>query len=40
VLAIGPEIEGSNPAEDDGFLRAIKILSTTCKILRIVKEPN
>jgi hypothetical protein len=28
VLALEPSFAGSNPAEDDGFLRAIKIRST------------
>jgi hypothetical protein len=49
VLSIGPK--GSNPAESDGFLRAIKIRSTTSfggkvkqsvpchTILRHVKDP-
>jgi hypothetical protein len=27
VLAIGPKVGGSNPAEDNGFLREIKLLS-------------
>jgi hypothetical protein len=30
VLAIGPKVRGFKPAEDDGFLRAIKIRSTIC----------
>jgi hypothetical protein len=34
-LPLDPRIAGSNPAEDDGFLRVIKIRSTT----RHVKEP-
>jgi hypothetical protein len=50
VLVIGPKVRGFNPAEDDGFLRAIKIRSTTSfgrevkpaipfrKILRHVKD--
>jgi hypothetical protein len=49
-LPSGSIFAGSNPAEDDGFLRAIKVLSTNffgwevkssvpCKILRHVKEP-
>jgi hypothetical protein len=50
VLAVGPKILGSNPAEDDGFLRAIEIRSKTSiggevkpllpcrKFLRHVKE--
>jgi hypothetical protein len=29
VLAIGPKFAGSDPAQDDGFLRAIQICSTT-----------
>jgi hypothetical protein len=29
VLAIGPKLTGSNPAEGDGLLMAIKIHSTT-----------
>jgi hypothetical protein len=28
-LRLDPKFSGSNPAEDDGFLRAIKIRSTT-----------
>jgi hypothetical protein len=28
-LLLDPRFAGSNPAEDDGFLRAIKIRSTT-----------
>jgi hypothetical protein len=50
VLALDPRYAGSNPAEDDGLLIAIKIritpsfggefkLSVSCKILRHVKEP-
>jgi hypothetical protein len=50
-LLLGPRFSGSNPAEDDGFLRAIKFQSilsfggevkpeTPCrKILRHVKDP-
>jgi hypothetical protein len=49
-LTLDPRFEGSNPAEDDRYLRAIKIRSTTpyggevkilgpCrKILRYAKE--
>jgi hypothetical protein len=49
-LPLDPRLSGSNPAEDEGFLRAIKLRSTTyfggkvkpsapCrKILRHVKE--
>jgi hypothetical protein len=49
-LPLDPRIAGSNPSEDDGFLRVIKILRTTffgrevkpsipcSKILRHVKE--
>jgi hypothetical protein len=38
VLAIGPKVASSSPAKDDGFLRAIKIRSTTffrreCKVV-------
>jgi hypothetical protein len=29
MLAIGPKFTGSNPAENDGFLRTIKIRSTS-----------
>jgi hypothetical protein len=29
VLAVGPNVREFNPAEDDRFLRAIKIRSTT-----------
>jgi hypothetical protein len=46
---LDPRFAGSNPTEDDGFLRAIKIRSTTsfeevkpsvpCMVLRYVKEP-
>jgi hypothetical protein len=47
---LDPTFTGSNPAEDDGFLRAIQIHSTTsfegkvkpsapCKILRHGKDP-
>jgi hypothetical protein len=48
---VDPRFAGSNPAEDNGFLRVIKIRSTTSfvgelklsvpcrKILRHVKEP-
>jgi hypothetical protein len=51
MLAIGPKFAGPNPAEDFGFLRAIKIRSTTSfggkvkpavpyrKTLRHVKDP-
>jgi hypothetical protein len=50
VIAVICEFAGSNPAEDSGFLRAIKIHSMTsfgaeirssvpCKVLRNVKEP-
>jgi hypothetical protein len=51
VLAIGPRFACSNAAEDDGFLMAMKILSTTSfgaevmptvpcdEILRHVKYP-
>jgi hypothetical protein len=51
VLAIGPKVRGFKPGRGDGFLRAIKILSTpsfqgdvkpevTCrKILQRVKDP-
>jgi hypothetical protein len=48
MLALGPKFVVSNPAEDDGFLRAINIRSMTsfgrevklsCKVLRHVKEP-
>jgi hypothetical protein len=50
VFAIRPKFAGSNTAESDGFLKAIKILSTTffgyqvkpsapCKIFRHVKDP-
>jgi hypothetical protein len=28
-LPLGPRFAGSNPAEDDGFLRVIKIRNTT-----------
>jgi hypothetical protein len=50
-LQLDPKFAGSNAAEDDGFLRAIKIHSTTSiggevkpsipcrKILLYVKEP-
>jgi hypothetical protein len=49
-LPQNPRLAGSNPAEDDGFLRVIKIRSTTsfggeekssvpCRNLRHVKEP-
>jgi hypothetical protein len=50
-LLLDPGFAGSNPAEDDGFLRAIKFCSTTslkgevklsvpcCKISQHVKEP-
>jgi hypothetical protein len=50
-LLLDPKFAGSHPAEDDGFLRSMKIrittsirgevkLSVTCrKILRRVKEP-
>jgi hypothetical protein len=49
VLAVGPKINGSKPAEGDELLRALEIRSTTsfrgdvkslvpCKILRNVKE--
>jgi hypothetical protein len=50
-LPLNPRFAGSNPTEGDGFLRAIKIRSTTafggevkpsapcCKILRHVKDP-
>jgi hypothetical protein len=48
-LPVDPRFVGSNPAEDDGFLRAIKVRSTsfggevkpsvTCKILWYVKRP-
>jgi hypothetical protein len=30
VLAIGPKVGGLNPAEEDGFLKAIKVRSTSC----------
>jgi hypothetical protein len=50
VLVIRRKVPGSNPSEDDGFLRVIKIRSTIsfggevnpsapCKILRHVKGP-
>jgi hypothetical protein len=51
VLATGPKVRGLKPAEDDVFLRAIKICSLTSfggeekpsapchKILRHVKDP-
>jgi hypothetical protein len=51
-LPLDAMLASSNPAEDDGFLRAIKISSTTSfgwevkpevpcrKILRVVKEHN
>jgi hypothetical protein len=51
VIVLDSRFEGSNPAEDDGFLRAIKICSTTSfggevkpsasclKILQHVKYP-
>jgi hypothetical protein len=42
VLATGPKVAGSIPAEVDGFLRVIKIRSTTSfhvVDLRHVKEP-
>jgi hypothetical protein len=29
MLAIGPKVHSLNPAKDDGFFRAIKILSMT-----------
>jgi hypothetical protein len=29
VLALDPRLAGSNPAEDNGFLRVMKISSTT-----------
>jgi hypothetical protein len=29
VLAVGPNVPGSNPAKDDTFLRANKVSSTT-----------
>jgi hypothetical protein len=29
MLAIGPKFTGSNPTENDGFLRTIKIRSTS-----------
>jgi hypothetical protein len=29
LLAIGPNFAGSHPVEDDGFLLAIKVSSTT-----------
>jgi hypothetical protein len=50
-VPLDPRFAGSNPAEDDGFLKAIKISSTASlggevkpsapcrKILRHVKEP-
>jgi hypothetical protein len=50
-LLLDPRFTGSNPAEDDGFLRVIKICrmpsfggeiklsSPCCKILQHVKEP-
>jgi hypothetical protein len=50
VLAIGPKVHGSNPVDDDRFLRAINIRSMTFfgkevkppvpyrKMLRHVKE--
>jgi hypothetical protein len=50
-LPTGPKVRGFNPGRDDGFLRAIKIRSTTSfggevkpsvpcrKILRHVKHP-
>jgi hypothetical protein len=50
-LPLNPRFEGSYPAEDDGFLRALKINSTIsfagkikpsvpcCNILRHVKDP-
>jgi hypothetical protein len=28
MLAVGPKVRGFNPAEGDGFLKAIKIHST------------
>jgi hypothetical protein len=36
-----PRFAGSNPAEDDGFLRMIKIRSTISHVvdLRHIKEP-
>jgi hypothetical protein len=50
VLATGPKVRGFKPGRGDGFLKAIKIRSTSsfggevkpevecCKILRHVKE--
>jgi hypothetical protein len=50
-LILDPRITGSNPADDDGFLRVIKICITTSlrgevkpsvtsdKILQLVKKP-
>jgi hypothetical protein len=40
VLATGPKVAGSIPAEVDGFLRVVKLRSTTSFVdLRHVKEP-
>jgi hypothetical protein len=51
VFAVGPKVRGLNPGRGDGFLRAIKIRSTSSfggevkpeapcrKILRNVKKP-
>jgi hypothetical protein len=38
VLSVGPNFAGSNPADTDGFLRAIKFLGTT-SFGREVKPP-
>jgi hypothetical protein len=50
VLATGPKSRGFKPGRGDGFLRAMKVRSTSfvlkvkpegpcCKILRHVKDP-